>query len=92
MQIYSRDLNPYKSNLKLVGVAGFEPATTAPPERCATRLRYTPINDRWNIYYFVEMTTVIRLFDGKTIHASGLSILRRVIQPATQASFDLPPQ
>src|SRR5690606_31202828 len=26
----------------LVGVAGFEPTTTCPPDKCATRLRYTP--------------------------------------------------
>src|SRR5690606_39487599 len=26
----------------LVGVAGFESTTTCPPDRCATRLRYTP--------------------------------------------------
>ena len=26
----------------LVGVAGFEPATPCPPDKCATRLRYTP--------------------------------------------------
>ena len=28
---------------KLVGTAGFEPATTTPPVWCATRLRYAPI-------------------------------------------------
>lgn len=27
---------------KMVGVAGFEPTTTSPPDWCATRLRYTP--------------------------------------------------
>ena len=27
---------------KLVGTAGFEPATTTPPVWCATRLRYAP--------------------------------------------------
>ena len=27
---------------KLVGVAGFEPATPSPPVKCATRLRHTP--------------------------------------------------
>jgi len=30
---------------------------TAPPERCATRLRYIPINSG-NIYYFCRMATV----------------------------------
>ena len=28
--------------LSLVGVAGFEPTTPCPPDKCATRLRYTP--------------------------------------------------
>ena len=28
---------------KMVGTAGFEPATTTPPVWCATRLRYAPI-------------------------------------------------
>ena len=27
---------------KMVGTAGFEPATTTPPVWCATRLRYAP--------------------------------------------------
>ena len=26
----------------MVGVAGFEPTTLCPPDKCATRLRYTP--------------------------------------------------
>ena len=30
---------------KLVGTAGFEPATTTPPVWCATRLRYAPKMD-----------------------------------------------
>src|SRR5690606_28529904 len=33
---------------KLVGVAGFEPTTTCPPDKCATRLRYTPVG--WRLY------------------------------------------
>src|SRR5690606_15367644 len=35
---------PWAGRLRctLVGVAGFEPTTTCPPDRCATRLRYTP--------------------------------------------------
>lgn len=28
---------------KMVGVAGFEPATTCSQSKCATRLRYTPL-------------------------------------------------
>ncbi len=30
------------TNLKLVGVEGFEPPTPCSQSRCATRLRYTP--------------------------------------------------
>jgi hypothetical protein len=26
----------------LVGMAGFEPTTTCPPDKCATKLRYIP--------------------------------------------------
>ena len=26
----------------MVGAAGFEPTTLCPPDKCATRLRYTP--------------------------------------------------
>ncbi len=29
----------------MVGVTGFEPATLCPPDKCATRLRYTPTVD-----------------------------------------------
>ena len=28
----------------MVGVAGFEPTTPCPPDKCATGLRYTPNN------------------------------------------------
>ncbi len=31
-----------KPLISLVGTAGFEPATTCPPDKCATRLRYAP--------------------------------------------------
>ena len=31
------------SILKLVSVAGFEPATSCPPNKCASRLRYTEL-------------------------------------------------
>src|SRR5258705_2487926 len=39
----------------MVGATGFEPATTCPPCRCATRLRYAPTvrgreaRERWNL-------------------------------------------
>jgi hypothetical protein len=33
---------PVKIAERLVGVAGFEPATTRTPSVCATRLRHTP--------------------------------------------------
>ena len=34
----------------MVGIAGFEPTTTCPPDKCATRLRYTPLN--WRARFF----------------------------------------
>ena len=34
----------------MVGMAGFEPTTTRPPDECATRLRYIPNNQ--NREYF----------------------------------------
>jgi hypothetical protein len=36
----------YKSSIQLVGTTGFEPATTCPPDKCATKLRYAPIFDK----------------------------------------------
>ena len=33
----------------MVGMAGFEPTTTSPPARCATRLRYIPNNKHKDI-------------------------------------------
>jgi len=27
----------------MVGLAGFEPATPCPPDKCATKLRYSPL-------------------------------------------------
>ena len=32
-----------EKHTKLVGTAGFEPATPCTPSKCATRLRYVPI-------------------------------------------------
>ena len=32
---------------RMVGVAGFEPTTLCPPDKCATRLRYTPTSGRY---------------------------------------------
>jgi hypothetical protein len=34
----------------MVGATGFEPATTGPPVRCATGLRYAPISGRTLLY------------------------------------------
>lgn len=36
----------------LVGAAGFEPTTTRPPDVCATRLRYAPMQSPYILYYF----------------------------------------
>ena len=45
---------------RLVGTAGFEPATTCPPGMCATRLRYAPISVAW-IYCAVLEEVVFAL-------------------------------
>ena len=31
----------------VVGAAGFEPTTTCPPDKCATKLRYAPIENSY---------------------------------------------
>lgn len=44
-EIINIDLMEYHGgikNLNMVGTAGFEPATTYTPCRCATKLRYAP--------------------------------------------------
>ncbi len=35
----------------MVGTARFELATTCPPDKCATRLRYAPIKEQQGIYH-----------------------------------------
>src|SRR5262245_2086862 len=40
-----RDARRCMANEVLVGATGFEPATTGPPVRCATGLRYAPTNE-----------------------------------------------
>ena len=37
---------------KMVGMAGFEPTTTSPPARCATRLRYIPKLKVWHTFIY----------------------------------------
>lgn len=39
-------------DFSMVGTAGFEPATTCPPDKCATRLRYAPNQNRLGKYHF----------------------------------------
>ena len=44
-------------------MAGFEPTTTSPPARCATRLRYIPKNqscvtENYNIVSIAPLTTI----------------------------------
>ena len=41
--------------LLLVGMAGFEPATTRPPDVCATRLRYIPFAFFFLTAFFSKM-------------------------------------
>ena len=40
-------INAFGKEKKMVGTAGFEPATTTPPVWCATRLRYAPIGAKY---------------------------------------------
>ena len=40
----------YEMRIKMVGATGFEPATTRPPDVCATRLRYAPTLGRMRFY------------------------------------------
>ncbi len=40
--VWRREGRPAKSLKRLVGAAGFEPATPGSQSRCATRLRYAP--------------------------------------------------
>ena len=42
---FFRKKSPREAGFDLVGVAGFEPTTTCPPDKCATRLRYTPVRE-----------------------------------------------
>jgi hypothetical protein len=46
-------------NRPIVGVTGFEPATTRPPDVYATGLRHTPKNEQ--IYYFLLKLEVLQL-------------------------------
>ena len=46
----------------MVGVAGFEPTTLCPPDKCATRLRYTPTR-----HYLVA-----RRCQGNPLHVRSL--------------------
>ena len=43
-----------KVEISKVGTTGFEPATTRPPDVCATGLRYVPNK----FYYFIFQTSV----------------------------------
>jgi hypothetical protein len=72
----------------LVGVTGFEPVTTAPPERCATRLRYTPINTEEYILISEDRNWVF--YKLVIPYSSSYALLQASSsQQATQANFHL---
>ena len=68
---------------KLVGTAGFEPATTWPPAKCATRLRYAPLR------LIIADAFALRKFAVPVIAAECLlpssRALRRAPEKATQS-------
>ena len=56
------DANPSKrKDLSMVGVAGFEPATTRTPSVCATRLRYTPTARRSGVKTQIIIAPAVKL-------------------------------
>src|SRR5438045_8402631 len=63
-----------KSRERLVGVAGFEPATPSSRTRCATRLRYTP-KGRLIASAFRD-----RKFIRRRLQRNRKSLLARVVQ------------
>ena len=51
---------PMNGTFLMVGVAGFEPTTTCPPDKCATRLRYTPMNRHYIQIFLKDKTFFTR--------------------------------
>ena len=61
---------------QMVGVAGFEPTTLCPPDKCATRLRYTPTTRLSSPSPWAAQPSMTlncrRLFPGSFEHALAL--------------------
>ena len=49
----------------MVGMAGFEPTTTSPPARCATKLRYIPKRTDYIILSFIYEALMLLFFMKK---------------------------
>lgn len=65
----------------MVGVAGFEPTTTCPPDKCATRLRYTPL-----IWPPALFSMLLKPYKQYVIAARAISLVDRTgIEPALLA-------
>ena len=63
----------------MVGVAGFEPTTTCPPDKCATRLRYTPIRR-----HYIQTRAQRQVFFTKR---SKTFAIRRIFSFPVEATF-----
>src|SRR5258708_15616228 len=85
------------ANLELVGVAGFEPATTRTPSVCATRLRHTPTQtatiylcswqDHTRMRMSVRVTRAARIsIVILAIVASSAAVPRASAQPAPETA------
>lgn len=72
----------YKIGLSiLVGTAGFEPATTSPPAKCATRLRYAPTYDKQMTLLIEEAVIVTKAIESvKVFYKKQLSKYRKTKQ------------
>src|SRR5690554_7660687 len=68
----------------LVGVAGFEPTTTCPPDKCATRLRYTPIG--WPAR---TRPAIVARFAPRIQRSSAPEQLQDLFQLAAHLAHDL---
>jgi hypothetical protein len=73
----------------LVGTARFELATTCPPDKCATRLRYAPkiFIEQGDIYH--PLKNVSRNFEDYRIEEVNPSKIANLVNPAVELIFSL---
>ncbi len=62
INIYNRQDSHIETYLKFVGMTGFEPATTRPPDVYATGLRYIPIFISAKIAYLNLLRIRIKIY------------------------------